>query len=448
MVFSHFKTRIIFRALLLALLQGGFIFFYYRDGISFSSFLFLILTIFSIAELIHFINHTNRKLQQFLEAIKYSDFSVNISGDNQLGKSFKNLNEAFNEVLEAFRKARSEKEEHWQYLHTVVEHVNTGLFSFDTEGNVGLMNAAAKKLLGVNQLRNIEELIENKSRLYKILFDLPPGKSNLYSSNNNSQLSVQATEIRLRGKAFKLVAIQNIQPELQRKEIEAWQNLTKVLRHEIMNSITPIASLTSTLRDILKYEMKKEDNHYCLLPDSANDMDEGLETIHNRSTGLIKFIDAYRDYTNIPLPKITSVNAVKLIENVILLHRSDLRDSSIQHSFAPDNNELYIQADEKLIQQVLINLVKNAIESVRSMPNPKIIITITEDDGTIKIEITDNGPGIIREAIDKIFIPFYTTKSRGSGIGLALSRQIMQMHHGTLSVYSEPDINTTFTLQF
>ncbi|MDH5597969.1 MAG: ATP-binding protein, partial [Cyclobacteriaceae bacterium] len=448
MAFSHFKTRIILRAILLALLQGGLLFFYSKDGISFSSLLFLVITIFSIAELIHFINHTNRKLQQFLEAIKYSDFAVNFSGDNSLGKSFKNLNEAFNEVLEAFRKARSEKEEHWQYLHTVVEHVNTGLFSFDKEGNVGLMNAAAKKLLEVNQLRNIEELIENKSRLYKILFDLPPGKSNLYSSENNSQLSIQATEIRLRGKAFKLVAIQNIQPELQRKEIEAWQNLTKVLRHEIMNSITPIASLTSTLRDILKYEMKKEGDHYCLVPDSANDMDEGLETIHNRSIGLIKFIDAYRDYTNIPLPKITPVNAIKLIENVILLHRTDLREFSIEHTFAPENEELFIQADEELIQQVLINLLKNAIESVRDIPQPNITISITEDAGAVKIEITDNGPGIIREALDKIFIPFYTTKSKGSGIGLALSRQIMQMHHGSLSVRSEPDISTTFTLQF
>lgn len=410
----------------------------------------LVIVIFiELIELYRFISRTNRKLTRFLESVKYSDFVSGFSADNKLGQSFKDLNLAFNEVLEAFRKARAEKEEHLQYLNTIVEHVSTGLMSFDEEGNVGLMNATAKKFLKVDRLRNIEELIEKQSRLYKALFDLPPGKSTLFRIEGDIQLAIHATELILRAKKLKLVALQNIQPELQKKELEAWQNLTKVLRHEIMNSITPIASLTSTMKDILVEDLNEVDGKYELNEEAVEDLQDGLGTIESRSQGLIRFIDAYRDYTSIPLPKIKPIKIAHLLEHVSQLMKVELRRSKIDFSCEMSHPELELNIDEELIEQVLINLLKNAIEAVEDTEHPRIELkTYTNLDGNTKISLTDNGQGIIMEALDQIFIPFYSTKKRGSGIGLSLSRQIMQLHNGTLTVESEPDKFTTFTLSF
>ncbi|MDH5398340.1 MAG: ATP-binding protein, partial [Cyclobacteriaceae bacterium] len=345
--------------------------------------------------------------------------------------------------------ARSEKEEHHQYLHTVVEHVSAGLLSFDQEGNVGLINATAKKLLNIGPLRNMDDLIETNSRLYKAMFDLPPGKSTLHRTSDDIQLSIHATEIKLGVNKFKLVAIQNIQPELQKKELEAWQNLTRVLRHEIMNSITPIASLTSTMRDILKEEVHI-DKHICTLEiEAMDDLKEGIDTIEGRSTGLIKFIDAYRDYTSIPLPRFKEIKARDLMKHVVKLMKTELKKEDIQCTVMIDPEELTITADEEQMEQVLINIMKNAIEALKGRSGAYIVLSggKNKEEGPW-LQVTDNGPGIIREALQKIFIPFYSTKNRGSGIGLALSRQIMQLHHGTLTVESEPDDYTKFTLRF
>jgi two-component system nitrogen regulation sensor histidine kinase NtrY len=203
-------------------------------------------------ELYRFTSQTNRKLTRFLESVKYSDFISGFANDNKLGKSFRELNTAFNEVLEAFRKARSEKEEHWQYLNTIVQQVRTGIISFDPEGNVQLMNANAKRFVGIANLKNIHELEKENLKLYQVLIDVQSGKSELYKEGQEYLLTLQATELRIRGNTVKLVTLQNIQTELQKQELESWQNLTRVLRHEIMNSINayliPYFYLTGNLR--------------------------------------------------------------------------------------------------------------------------------------------------------------------------------------------------------
>ena len=213
----------------------------------FAAMLMGIIIIVELVEIFKFISQTNRKLTRFLESVRYSDFISGFAADNRLGKSFKELNIAFNEVLEAFRKARSEKEEHWQYLNSVVQQVRTGILSFDAEGNVQLMNANAKRFMGITSIKNIRELININPKLYHAINSVELGKSELYKGTNEIYLTIQSTELRIRGTDVKLITLQNIQPELQRQELEAWQNLTRVLRHEIMNSITPISSLTSTL---------------------------------------------------------------------------------------------------------------------------------------------------------------------------------------------------------
>jgi len=445
---KDFRIRIIFRVILLGAAIATFIFMLQSAAnMIFAAGFMMVVIIFQLWELYRFTSQTNRKLTRFLESVRYSDFISGFAADNKLGESFKDLNEAFNEVLEAFRKARSEKEENWQYLNTVVQQVRTGIISFDHEGNVQLMNANAKRFVNAANLKNISELKEKNEKLFNALNEVQPGKSVLYKTNE-FLLTIQSTEMRVRGNIVKLMTLQNIQTELQKQELEAWQNLTRVLRHEIMNSITPISSLTSTLREILDHEMVKKEKDYELRTDAADDLREGLATIENRSKGLIKFIDAYREYTSLPQPKIKTVLLKELIEKTAQFMRQELKKTNIKFSSSCSSDYLTVQADAEMIEQVLINLVKNAMESLLQNAEGKIELNGRYEEQSIIIEVIDNGPGIIPEAINRIFVPFFTTKKTGSGIGLALSRQIMQMHNGSLTVESEPDVKTVFTLRF
>ncbi len=441
MAFNDFRFRVGVRIILIGLVVALIVFMLSRPNMVFAAVLTFLILVIQFFELYRFTSQTNRKLTRFLESIKYSDFISGFTSDNQLGQSFKELNEAFNEVLEAFRKARSEKEEHWQYLNTVVQQVRTGILSFDDEGEVQLINANAKKFMGVSSIQNLDELIEINSRLYKAIYDVQPGKSTLYKGSSDLLLTIQATEMRLRGDTVKLVTLQNIQTELQRQELEAWQNLTKVLRHEIMNSITPISSLTSTLREILEHDLTKVNEHYELKNEGADDLRDGLDTIENRSKGLIKFIDAYREYTSLPHPTFKTTHLKDLISQVENLMRNEIKKANVEFITKIESDYLTVEADEEMIEQVLINLVKNAIEACQETKQARVELRARYIDEHVLIEV-------IGEALDKVFVPFFSTKKTGSGIGLSLSRQIMQMHNGNLYVNSIPNVKTVFTLRF
>ena len=445
---NDFRFRIAFRVVLIGLTMSLLVYMAARPNMIFAAGLTGLIIISLLLELFRFASQTNRKLTRFLESVKYSDFISGFASDNKLGESFRDLNTAFNEVMEAFRKARSEKEENWQYLNTIVQQVRTGILSFDGDGNLQLINTNAKRFIGISNLKNINELKGKEPKLYHALMEVEPGKSTLYKMGNEFLLTIQATELRIRGNTVKLVTLQNIQTELQKQELEAWQNLTRVLRHEIMNSITPISSLTSTLREILNSELVKKDDHYELKNEGAEDLREGLSTIESRSKGLIKFIDAYREYTSLPPPKITTVRLKHLLEKVGQLMKQELRRTTIDFSCHCESEYLTIQADEEMIEQVLINLLKNAIEALGKRTNAKLELLGKYSDNAVIIEVSDNGPGIIKEALSRIFVPFFTTKKTGSGIGLALSRQIMQLHDGLITVTSDPDVRTVFTLKF
>ncbi|MFM8850766.1 MAG: sensor histidine kinase [Cytophagales bacterium] len=447
-MFKDFRFRVAFRVMLLGSTVALAVFMFARPNMVFAASLMVLIIIGQLLELYRFTSQTNRKLTRFLESVKYSDFISGFAHDNKLGASFRDLNTAFNEVLEAFRKARSEKEENWQYLNTIVQQVRTGILSYDANGKVELMNTNAKRFIGFTNLKNIAELEEKNSKLYEILKELQPGKSSLYKSGSEYLLTIQATELRVRGNTIKLVTLQNIQTELQRQELEAWQNLTRVLRHEIMNSITPISSLTSTLREILDQDLTKKDDHYELKNEGAEDLREGLSTIENRSKGLIQFIDAYREYTSLPQPKVKSISLKTMVDKVANLMRTEIKKTNIQLTTHCQSEFITVQADEEMIGQVLINLVKNAVEALANTESPQVKVVARMVDNSPIIEIIDNGPGIIPEAINRIFVPFFTTKKTGSGIGLALSRQIMQMHNGSLSVESELGVKTVFTMKF
>ena len=438
MVFKSFRTRVIIRLGLIILTISGLAFLINTGDKLISVLILSAILLFEVIELFRFIEQTNRRLSNFLESVRYSDFVSGFSAGNKLGKSFHELNDAFNEVMDAFRKARSEKEEHWQYLNTVVQHVETGVISFDEEGNIGIINNNAKKYFSDPGIRNINDIKDELSRFRDILMQIGIGDSRMFQLRSNVQLALRATEIRLKGVRYKLVAIQNIHTELQQKEIESWQNLTRVLRHEIMNSITPIASLTATMKEILIEDLDEKDGYFELKEDGMEDLQEGLATIESRSRSLINFIDAYREYTNIPEPKFRDLNLHELLDHIANLEKIEIRRRKIDFKCEVEPEDLKVYADEELLELVLINLVKNAIEAVQHSDKPRVSLSGERIQNRIVISVEDNGNGIEPEALERIFIPFYTTKDGGSGIGLALSRQIMLMHNGSIQVESKP----------
>jgi nitrogen fixation/metabolism regulation signal transduction histidine kinase len=408
-----------------------------------------LLAAYQIFSLIRYVTKTNRDLSRLLDSIKYADFSQSFT-NNLKGSGFEELHGAFSGVIKEFQRAKIEKEEHFRFLQTIVDHVGLGLIAFNSEGEVELINNAAKKLLKIPRLGNIRDLESVSPILVQKLFELSPGGNDLVKLQQDDdllQLSIYATGFVLRKQQLMLVAMQNIQSELEEKEMMSWQNLIRVLTHEIMNSITPIASLASTAFGLLK------DNQDCEVPETVNevmvDVRDAVNTIEKRSKGLLTFIENYRELTRIPKPDFKIVPVRDLFERVEHLMKDQIELKSIDFSMKIDPKSLEITADPGLIEQVLINLCKNALEAVDGISDPKIKVkAVTDGRGNPVIKVADNGKGITAEVAEKIFIPFFTTKQQGSGIGLSLSRQIMRQHKGTLGVSSTPNEKTVFKLRF
>ncbi|HEY0271654.1 MAG TPA: ATP-binding protein, partial [Chitinophaga sp.] len=383
--------------------------------------------------LVFYITRVNRKLTLFLESIRYGDFSIRFSADNRLGASFTALNQQFNEVMEAFRQTRAEKEANLKYIDTIIQHISIGVLSFDAAGKIELINPAAFRFLGIYRLRNIMELKNSHPNLSELLLELASGKKILYQTQNGQQLSIHATAISLQGRAIKLLSIQNIHAELQQKELESWQNLARILRHEIMNSITPIVSLIGTMQEIVDVDITPVTPAH----EAVADLQEALSTIENRSKGIMNFVNAYRDYTTLPAPQFTVISVKTLVSDVYQLLLPALRNAGIGVTLSVQT-DVEVHADISQLQMVLINLVKNAMDALEHTQNPSISIATSLQNGQqVVISVADNGPGIDEEALDKIFIPFFTTKRTGSGIGLSLSQQIIQLHNGQLKVSSD-----------
>ncbi|NLR60056.1 GHKL domain-containing protein [Chitinophaga polysaccharea] len=439
---NRFSINIGLRVILLAISIAGAIWLYMHN-MQPLSFLLTPLILLQLYGIYYYLNRINRKLTLFLESIRYEDFSIRFSADNKLGKSFSMLNHQFNEVLEAFRQTRAEKEANLKYIDTIVQHISIGVLSFDTEGKIELINPAAFRLMGIYRLRNIHELKTVHPGLAELLMELPSGNKTLYATRQEQQLSIHAATVRLQGRLVKLISIQNIHSELQKKELEAWQNLTKILRHEIMNSVTPIVSLIGTMQEIVDLDIAPGSQHQ----EGISDLREALQTVESRSKGIMNFVNAYRDYTTLPQPQFTSVNVKTLITSVGSLFQADMKQAGIQFNVEIDAENLELHADVSQLQMVLINLVKNAMDALEHTSNGSINLKLYQNTiQQICIEITDNGPGIDEDAMNKIFIPFFTTKKKGSGIGLSLSQQIIQMHGGQLKAIS-PGANgngTTF----
>jgi nitrogen fixation/metabolism regulation signal transduction histidine kinase len=451
MVYKRFYFVIIIRVVLLTLSIFLFSYLVSVARHEVSSIILGLLIVFQVYSLIYYVNRVNKQLSQFFDSIRHSDFSTSFS-DKSLGKSFEKLSRSFNQVIDEFKKNRAEKEEHYNYLQTVVQHINIGIICFGTDGKVDMFNNAAKRLFKKNNLRNINDLKSVKPDLPEALLKLKAGDKilvKIFTDDELKQLSVYTTEFRMRGEDYILVALQDIHAELEEKEIESWQKLIRVLTHEIMNSITPISSLASTVMEMI---IDKKDEKYILNKLSEDDLgsiDQALTTIQNRSQGLLNFVDIYRNLTRIPKPNFRYFPIRDVFNRAEQLLKPKIENLNIVCNCKVYPEELMLTADPDLLDQVIINLLLNAIDAVKNVKTPQVsMIAYNNQNNRITIEIADNGTGIKPDIIDKIFMPFFTSKKDGSGIGLSLSRQIMHLHKGSISVKSKLEEGSIFTLTF
>ncbi|SIQ98799.1 sensor histidine kinase [Pontibacter lucknowensis] len=412
--------------------------------------LFLLLQVFL---LVRFHERTNRQFLSFLNSIRHDDFTELIPASTG-GRLHRELAAGLNEVMKKFRAVRAEKEAHLHYFEAIVQHVGTGIITYKNDGSILLLNHAARKLLQVGALHQIQELAALYPDLAVRLSGLDHGEKAvvpLRQGGSVTNLSVQVIELVMLGDKVKLASVQNIQRELEDKEMEAWQNLIKVLTHEIMNSVTPIASLSASAgEEISGYVDDTNAEEITVLRDELLDIRQCLHTISRRSDGLIHFVNDFRNLTRITVPELTLIDVGELLSEIKTLLREQLIQQDIHFKIElRSGSSLLLSADRGMVEQVIINLVKNAMEAVQERAHKQITVRAYLDERSrVCLEVEDNGQGMTAEATTKIFIPFFTTKKSGSGIGLSLSRQIMRLHKGSISVQSELDRGTTFILRF
>jgi two-component system nitrogen regulation sensor histidine kinase NtrY len=400
--------------------------------------------------LVNQVNKINEDLERFFSSVQNLDSSVRFQEETN-NDAVRKLHARMNNLNLIIQNGKIEKERTSHFLQSVVDHVDIGLLSFDMNGEIEIYNRAAKKYLNVQQPRKLSALKTKDDEIFKILNTIRPGQEILHKIKPHNLLQsvlIKATELKFENNVIKLVSFQDITNELDKKELDSWQRLIRVLTHEIMNSISPITSLTTVISGYFK---NKEDE----MPVPLVKIDHqivaktlsGLNTIEETGKGLLDFVDKYRSFTSLPKPDLSKFTIGSLFRNCKLLMESNIpKKIKIIVSASPE--DISIIADYAQVEQILINLIKNSIEALSGKNGGTIILKAFHADNSTLIQVEDNGTGISGEIIEDIFVPFYTTKKNGSGIGLSLSKQIMQNHNGTISVKSAPDKGSVFTLKF
>ena len=449
MASRNFYTQMILRVIMIGLTAIGLAFavlnaWYLALAVA------CILMVLQLYSLIHYINSTNRKIAYFFDAIRNEDFTLRFPEKVSI-ESFKELNRSLNRVNGLIQEVHLQLQVREQYYQQILKQANIGIMTYNTKGHILFSNPTLEKLFNYKPLNHIKQLAHVDPGLYDIFARLQPFDRKLFQLSNErekTQLALQASSLSLEGKSLLLVTVQDIHKELDEKETDSWVRLIRVMTHEIMNTITPITSISES---ILKYY--KAENGYVSPGDFSQGQIEntvkGLEVIKAQGGDLMQFVQSYRSFLNLPPPDKALVPAQKLLERFMLImdQQRQGRPVQIETETDPPGLELYI--DEKQVSQVLVNLGKNALQALEGRENGRIKITAaTNAQGRKFIRVADNGPGISPELTEEIFVPFFTTKTGGTGIGLSLSKQIMHRHGGNLSVHSQPDSETWFTLTF
>ena len=448
MIFNKPGIRILIRVVLLTAMLLAFAFATINKNYLFSI-LLLPVAIYIVYDLYRLVKKSEDEVNQFVESVHYRDFSRHFDVKHAPAE-LQPLRQGFNEINSTFKDISKEKETQYQYLQNILELVGTGILSYEIEsGEILWMNETLKKLLQIPYLKTIQSLDKRDSALCAKIVDLKWGENvvaEITVDKNTIKILLSASAFQTEGKKYKLIAFQNVNEALDETESKAWQRLLRVMTHEIMNSIAPISSLSDTMKNMLsssKHRVSPENMS------AFEDLELGIDTIKRRSEGLLKFAETYRNLNKIASPNLQKFFVRDLFENLHRLMQPTLQQKQIELEIILKDPELQLEADINLIEQVLINLLLNAIEAVKDNENKRIILSGSlNNQRRIAIKVADNGPGIEAEVLDKIFIPFFTTKKNGSGIGLSLCKQIMILHKGNIQVQSKEQEGTAFTLIF
>ncbi len=448
MVYKRFTISVILQLVLILVILFclAFLFFNLNRHQYIYTFVVLVsLLSFQIYYLVRFITQTNRELTKFIEAIRQEDYSLKYPSIKNKS-SIADLHESFNTIIDAFKQVKIDRETQFNFLQLIIENIEVGILAINPKQEIVLMNSAAEKLLGVHKSKTWRQLKIKANHFCSEIESLFSGGKTLIEWKTNKQslnLTIEVINTAMLGQPHKLITITDIKKEIEQKELDAWIKLIRVLNHEIMNSTTPISSLTETIIMLLEDKRTGPKDMKEINGEVIFDVIDSAKTIQKRSDGLFEFVNEYRKLTKVPPPKIEKVKIKKFIENIVKLMQVVVAENKIQLNYKISSDNLEIAMDSNLIEQVMINLLKNAIEALKGTKEPKINITAEKS----LIRISDNGPGIEPELIDEIFIPFFSTKEEGSGIGLSLSRQIMRLHRGSMRVHSTT-VTTTFYMIF
>lgn len=449
MGFNRFYFILIVRIVLIVITGILLSFFISQTDKIMASIISFVLIIIQTVSLIKYINKTNTDLASFLLRIHSKDTAVNYE-DTQLLKNFKGLNISFEQINRELQQIRIENEQKSHYLNAIVNHVKVGIIAFDENGEIELFNPEASRILQCENFKFMNTLEERLSDFHHAITNTSNDKTQIIKLNLSTEiinLTIKKTIIKVGIKIIHIISFQNIQRELDHNELESWQKLIQVLNHELMNSLTPITTLSKTTKKYIHEDgvVKKASE---LSDEIVKDIAINTDIIEERGKGLIDFIRVYKDISKNPKMNLSTFNVAQSIQKVQKFYQQNFNDQQIRFEQEIPNN-LELKADEALLEQILINLIKNAIEALKENANAQIKIQgFLSKDGDTVIRIEDNGVGIPESEIDKIFTPFYSTKENGSGIGLSLSKQIMHLHKGSISVISEPNKNTSFILRF
>lgn len=453
MVYKRFTIYLLLRLFLILVMMIGLsclFIFLDRTQLIFTFIILFILLIWQVINLIRYVNTTNRLLAGFLQNIRHNDFSIHY----ERGKSKSSISElyqSFNQIVKAFKQIELQKEIQYRFLDKIVELISIGIIAINSKGEIVLMNSASEHLLGVKKPGKWEQL-KAKCKEFTLAADSieNSGRTFLESSKmkGNYDLAIQVNNTVLLNDKHRIITFQNIKTEIEQKETEAWIKLIRTLNHEIMNSTTPISSLTETILMIFEKDGKPKDIDE-LSKVNIEDMIASVKTIQNRSNGLYDFVNEYRKLTKIPQPKKEEIILYPYLEDIGKLMHAEMGKHEIKFKLKLHREDFAIIADPKLLQQVLINLIKNSIEALKNTENARIMIASDlSEESRPTIEICDNGTGIDKDIHDEIFTPFFSTKEEGSGIGLSLSRQIMRLHGGTIVLSDHNEFKTCFRLLF
>jgi len=449
MVYKHFYIRIVLQILLFVATVLALSWALQEDHHLVTSINLAVIAVIEITYLIWFINRINRDLAKFFEAFRFQDTTLTFELKRE-NKTFWPLYQGFNRIMQEFRRLRAEQEKDRFFYLNALNHIGVGLIVLDESGNVRFSNNAIHKMIGVGEVVRLDTLNKLKSGFAESLLKLTPNRKELVrvvAMGEMVQLSLRSTEFRMEGELFRIISFQDIRYEIEQREVEAWQKLIRILTHEIMNSVSPITLTSSGIINMLESEGKPKEAH-----DLDNEVVDnalmGLHAIRKRSKGLANFVENYRSITKLPQPTYGTFSISQLIKQLETLFTDEFANNQVHFTKLVVPNDLQLNADEKLIEQVLINLFRNAIQAVSENADKQIKITARNINDNITISVTDNGKGIPPDIIETIFVPFFTTKTNGSGIGLTLSREIMKLHGGYIKVTSEPGKETVFTLVF